>query len=584
MRNPWKVRASVAGLLAVLCLLAGFSILTQDRIAARSERADQASQLSDVYQDARFQVGQEESLERKYRLEPGPAVRALHDAAERDFARDLQRLVRVDGSPATRATVARLLRLHAGYIQATDTMFRAVDAHDTARVLYVDHALADPVFGAIEQTVFGQAGSASRRSLADSDGLRDDETAATRAIASAFALALALLVGLGLVIVRISRGLDAARVAEVERLAEIAFTDPLTGLRNHRAFHEALGRRLHRAGGLSLIMLDLDRLKQVNDTLGHQAGDKRLRALADAIGAGGFGDGYRVGGDEFALILDDVRAWHALELVQRLRTTLQDVGVVVSAGIAEMPAFTDKDRLIHEADLALISTKRRGQAVGIYSPDMEPDAAGAATVEDEQHTRTLAGALAMAVDAKDSYTRSHCQTVSELCVLIAAALGFDGERLARIRVAGLLHDVGKIGVPDAILNKPAKLTDDEYEQIKAHSVLGHDIVFAAGLAAEARWVRHHHERYDGRGYPDALGGDAIPLESRIIGVADAYEAMTSDRPYRRAPGQEHAIGELRRHSGTQFDPIVAAALCRALEQGEERAEAGRELLVGAGVS
>jgi HD-GYP domain-containing protein (c-di-GMP phosphodiesterase class II) len=124
--------------------------------------------------------------------------------------------------------------------------------------------------------------------------------------------------------------------------------------------------------------------------------------------------------------------------------------------------------------------------------------------------------------------------------------------------------VGKIGVPDAILNKPARLTDDEYEHMKRHALLGYDIVQAADMEVEARWVRHHHERFDGAGYPDGLVGDEIPLESRVILVADAFEAMTSDRPYRQAPGQSFAIRELGRHAGTQFDPAVVEALTRVL--------------------
>jgi diguanylate cyclase (GGDEF)-like protein len=574
----WALRASVAGLLVVVCVLAGFSIVAQTRIAARSQRADQATRVSELYQDARFWVGQEESLERKYRLEPGSEVLGLHDQAEQNVVRDLRRLPRLDRSPATAASVGRLLRMHADYVRASDGMFRAVDAHDSALVLHFDHAIVDPVFGAMEKLVFANAGAASSRALAESAGLRDKEARTTKAIAIAFALGLGLLLAFGLTITRFRRRLDAAGRTEVERLSQIAITDPLTGLRNHRAFHEDLARGLHRVGRtgvpVSLVLLDLDRLKEVNDTLGHQAGDDRLRAVADAITATGRGSdcAYRIGGDEFAIILDGVRAWNALEFVQRLRTALAAAMPAgsgsVSAGISEALVFTAKDSLLRQADLALITTKRDGQVVGIYSTDMEPDSTAVASEADEHH-RTLAGALALAVDAKDSYTRSHCQTVSELCVLIAAALGFDDERLARIRIAGLLHDVGKIGVPDAILNKPSQLTPDEYEQIKAHSSLGCDIITAADLPTEAQWVRHHHERYDGKGYPDQIAGEAIPLESRIIGVADAYEAMTSDRPYRDAPGQDYAIAELRRHAGTQFDARVAEALCRKLEDPRE---------------
>jgi len=134
-----------------------------------------------------------------------------------------------------------------------------------------------------------------------------------------------------------------------------------------------------------------------------------------------------------------------------------------------------------------------------------------------------------------------------------------------MRLAGLLHDVGKIGVPDAILNKPGRLTDGEYAQMQRHATLGGQIVAAADLAEESQWIRHHHERYDGNGYPDGLTGTRIPLESRIILACDAYEAMTSNRPYRKAPGHAFAVAELRRHAGTQFDAQVVEALCRALD-------------------
>ena len=573
LAGRWVVRASVVGLLAVLCFLAGFAIVTQSRGAGLSQRADAASRLSSVYQDARYWVGQEESLERKYRLEPGPTALRLHDQAEQHLDADLRRLLGLDTSSANRIVVARLLALDASYDHATNRLFGAVDVHNPALAIYIDHAVVDPVFGVMEGIVDHGAAVASRRSLAQTALLRRNNATATRAITIAFAAGLALLLGLGLVIAYFRRRLDGALHTELKRLGEVAITDPLTGLRNHRAFHEDLTRSLHRAGRIavpiSLVMLDLDKLKEVNDTLGHQAGDDRLKALANAIRSTQRGTdcAYRVGGDEFAVILDGTRAWNALEFTQRLHALLatrpQAVYVTASAGISERLEFADKDRLIREADLALIAAKRSGQRAVIYTPELELRAASA-DAGDDHHTRTLANALALAVDAKDPYTRSHSQTVSQLSALIATELGFDPARVARMRLAGLLHDVGKIGIPDAILNKPAKLTHDEYEQMKTHTLLGHDIVFAAAMPTEARWIRHHHERYDGHGYPDQISGETIPIESRIIFVADSFEAMTSDRPYRQAPGQHFAIDELHRHSGTQFDPHVVDALCRTL--------------------
>ncbi len=367
--------------------------------------------------------------------------------------------------------------------------------------------------------------------------------------------------------------LRAARNEKFERLAEMASTDPLTGLRNHRVFHEDLARELQRTSRtgvpLALVLLDLDDLKSLNDTHGHQAGDQRIRALADTLRATlrASDTAYRIGGDEFAVILPDARSWGALEFTQRLRHALPGFGA--TAGITDAETLVARDELIHDADMALLAAKRSHQQAIIYTPELEP--AQVPDTIDEQHNQTLASALARAVDAKDAYTRSHCQTVSQLAAVVAAELGFEGERLAKLRLAGLLHDVGKIGIPDAILNKPAALTDGEYEVMKSHAQLGYEIVEAAGLSEQAQWVRHHHERIDGRGYPDGIAGEDIPLESRIILVADAFEAMTSDRPYRRAPGREFALAELQRGAGSQFDPAVVDALTRVLERTGEPA-------------
>jgi diguanylate cyclase (GGDEF)-like protein len=578
-KDRWIVRASLAGLVVVLCFLAAFSVVTERGVATKSALADRATRLSATYQDARHWVSEQKSVERQYRIEGSYSVVFAHRQAERRLVADLDHVLELDRSPATRATVARLLRLQADYHSASAALFDAVDDGDQERVVRFDHVAIDPVFGILADIVYRQAAAASAASLAQSAALRRDEVRASRTISIAVAVGLVLLALFGAIVVRYGRRLDSARAAEVERLAEMAITDPLTGLRNHRAFHEDMARELQvvaRTGvPLALVLLDLDDLKAVNDSQGHQAGDERLQALADAIRATGRGAdvAYRVGGDEFAVILPDARSWGALEFAQRLRAATQagthDAGpFTVTGGISEAVALRSKDELVREADLALIGAKRIHQDVVIYGPDLAPGADRGAE-EDEHHTRTLASALARAVDAKDSYTRSHCQTVSQLCGLIGAELGFDTGRLTRMRLAGLLHDVGKIGVPDAILNKPAKLTDDEYEHMKRHSLLGYDIVQAADMEVEARWVRHHHERFDGGGYPDGLAGEEIPLESRVILVADAFEAMTSDRPYRQAPGQSFAIIELGRHAGTQFDPAVVEALTRVLARAGE---------------
>jgi diguanylate cyclase (GGDEF)-like protein/putative nucleotidyltransferase with HDIG domain len=568
----WIVRAGLAGLFVVLCVLAGFSLLTQDRVAYSAMRANAASRLSSVYQDARYQVGLEQSLVRRFRLSPDVSVLAARGQAESQLVVDLQHLAALATSPAAKAVVARLSAADGAYDDVGYQMIQAVYAHDHRLVARLDKTREDGAFALVQGIVSSEAAAAQRTATAQGTALVTYSASAKQAMLIAFTLGLGLIAIFGVVVARISSRLSRAQAAEFETMAQMASTDPLTGLRNHRAFHDDLARELQRASrgptALSLVMLDLDDLKTVNDRLGHQAGDERLQALAAALGViQRAGDSaFRIGGDEFAVVLTGTRSWGALEFVQRLAVALEAGahGATVTAGISEALDTRAKDELIREADLALITAKRVNEQAAIYSEDMHTSV-DAPIAEDEHHTRTLANALALAVDAKDSYTRSHCQTVSRLCVVIATELGVPAEQFVRVRLAGLLHDVGKIGVPDSILNKPSALTDDEYEHMKSHAVLGAAIIEAADMPVEAHWVRHHHERMDGTGYPDGLAGGDIPVQSRIILVADAFEAMTSDRPYRLAPGQDYAIDELRRHSGTQFDADVVEALIRRLD-------------------
>ncbi|HVI38464.1 MAG TPA: diguanylate cyclase, partial [Gaiellales bacterium] len=320
---------------------------------------------------------------------------------------------------------------------------------------------------------------------------------------------------------------------------------------------------------LSLALLDLDGLKQTNDAHGHQVGDECIRSVGAALREAGPGSSaYRIGGDEFALIVHDRRAVDTLYLVQHLQTHMTATSgtrpVSASSGVAESCPTLGRDGLIRRADLALIQAKRSHRRCLLYNEALEPTLSTPDQVAEQRHTDALATALARAVDAKDSYTHSHCETVSELCGLIAQELGMGARHIGRLRLAGLLHDVGKIGITDTILQKPGPLTGDEFAIMKTHTRLGHAIVSAAERPIEAEWVLHHHERVDGGGYPDGLAGEQIPLESRIILVADAFEAITADRPYRTHRSADAAMVELERNAGTQFDADCVAALGRVV--------------------
>ena len=323
----------------------------------------------------------------------------------------------------------------------------------------------------------------------------------------------------------------------------------------------------HARRPLSVVMLDADRLKEVNQRGGHQAGDEYLQSIADALvtTAGATGSVYRVGGDEFAVILPGRSDWDAFHFAQRLHVALSDSGpATVTVGVAQALPADSAEALIKRADTALMDGKRSGQATVRYTPALADVGADVGGIGPSAHSLALGAALARAVDAKDSYTRSHCETVAALCQAIATELDHDSKTVTAVRLAGLVHDVGKIGVPDAILQKPAKLTPEEFEVIKGHSALGHKILIGTDLDEQAPWVLHQHERMDGRGYPGGLAGDDIPLEARILHVADAFEAMTSDRPYRRGMTVEDATSELLRRAGTQFDPACVSALLRSL--------------------
>ena len=363
-----------------------------------------------------------------------------------------------------------------------------------------------------------------------------------------------------------------------------ALKDPLTGHLNHRAFQERLAQELSRCRRqqtpLALVALDIDDFKIVNDALGHAAGDDALLRLARAISEDlrPYDLCGRVGGDEFMIALPGVDAQEATEVVARIRSRASEVEtstgqpLTVSAGIVGFPEHaTEQAQLMHLADGAMYWSKSHGKdRAFIYSQDIDFALSPAEAAERNLRAGLVntVHALARAVDAKDGYTHSHSQRVARYAGALAVELGVDGEQLEMIRTAGVLHDVGKIGISDAVLLKPGPLDAGEFDEMKRHSELGRDIIAGSGMPEIASWVLHLHERVDGGGYPGGLSGDDVPFESRMLHAADALEAMTSSRVYRAALPVEVALSELEAGAGTQFDAEVVGALVGLVRSGE----------------
>jgi diguanylate cyclase (GGDEF)-like protein/putative nucleotidyltransferase with HDIG domain len=424
---------------------------------------------------------------------------------------------------------------------------------------------------------------------------------------------------------QLSIALHNARAYQVA--LEQAITDGLTGLKTHRFFMEALDRewrRSTRSGHMfSLIMLDLDGFKQVNDRHGHLEGDKVLAAVANLLNDRVRQSNVvaRYGGDEFAIMLPETRTEQAETLAERLRASLEADGylaahgVTASFGIATFPVHgPTQEEILRVADYGMYLAKNeKGNRVRVASliiasaqGDWERqfvEACLGVTMKRKfstgpeafdhylKHFQDLmlksngealsfldaVAALAFAIDARDNYTQVHSQTVSRLAAQIARQMGLPDAEIEEIRLGGILHDIGKIGVPDAIFYKPSRLTPEEFDMMKSHTLLGVKILEplkVKPIEGIRGMVRHHHEMLDGTGYPDRLKADKIPLGARIITVADCFEAMVSERPYKRARSMDEALEELYRCRGTQFDPEIVEAFVRSRENTSDSAPRG----------
>jgi diguanylate cyclase (GGDEF)-like protein len=368
-----------------------------------------------------------------------------------------------------------------------------------------------------------------------------------------------------------------------ERSQLRAVTDPLTGLYNHGHFQETLEhevRRCERYGdGFSLLMLDLDRFKGVNDLFGHPRGDAVLREVAQVLSDTTREADYvaRYGGEEFAALLPKTSSDDARQLADRIRARVREIEVEhgdafrvsASIGVADFPACgLDAKTILGAADTALLWAKRRGRNCVLYYRDVrEMMEARPSDDSGERSWRNGIEVLAAAVDAKASYREHHGDAVAEMVRELGECAGLPDADRAIYEVAARLHDVGKVGIRAELLEKGDRLSDADRGELRRHVELGVDIFTNAEAPREfVEIVRHHHERWDGRGYPDGLHGDEIPLGSRLIAIGDSFQAMLSDRPYRAALSLDEARAEIRAGAGVQFDPVLARLFldqCRA---------------------
>jgi diguanylate cyclase (GGDEF)-like protein len=393
-------------------------------------------------------------------------------------------------------------------------------------------------------------------------------------------MGLSSIVGVGVVLVLL--GVVAHQRHQIARLSarlsDATRIDPLTGLLNRRAFElllEAELERTRRTGRpLAVIVGDVDGLSAVNAHRGHSAGDNVLKLVArdmtkwkrriDSAG--------RIGGEEFALLLPETDERGAFLLAERLRRaahrTFNDepLPVTVSFGVASYPEHGDRlDILLSLATHAMGAAKELGKDRSvIYSPEVARMLASAGGPEGAELQLATVVGLAETLDIRDTGVVGHCQSVGRYAELTALELELPDERVERIRLAGVLHDVGKIGVSDRVITKPGPLDADEWREMRTHPEIGARLLAHPEFDDLRGWVLAHHERPDGRGYPQGLEGDSIPIEASILAVADAYEAMTADRAYRPAMGVEAARAELEAGAGTQFDPAVVRAFLAAL--------------------
>jgi diguanylate cyclase (GGDEF)-like protein len=366
-----------------------------------------------------------------------------------------------------------------------------------------------------------------------------------------------------------------------------AITDGLTKLYNHRYFYQALSDQINKIGSgeLTLLMIDMDLFKLYNDLYGHFEGDRALEMVASILkrNIGDKGIICRYGGEEFTVILPYYDSGRAYQLAEKIRTQIEanffnvnDVTqrfLTASIGICTYPhAAPNNEELLKRADLAMYTAKNQGKnQTVIYAPrftSMENTAKyNSEDAFRPNYTATIY-ALAAAIDAKDHYTFGHSQRVAGYVTILANEMSLDKAHIEILQEAALLHDIGKLGIPEHILTKAGKLSNEEVDIVKKHVEMSITIIkHLPTLNHVIPAVIGHHERWDGKGYPRGLKGENIPFSARCLAIADAFDALTSNRPYRAGLTVNNALAEIKNNIGTQFDPAMANLFIKLVQDG-----------------
>jgi len=370
------------------------------------------------------------------------------------------------------------------------------------------------------------------------------------------------------------------------KLELLSVTDDLTGAYNHRFFNTALDKEIEKSKKnntpIALVMIDIDNFKMCNDVNGHDYGDCILKGTASILkeAAGSENIVCRYGGDEFAVILPGFDLQSASRMAHQMRNLFEKnkfkyfennsfSNITLSMGLSVYPELAaTKDDLINQADMALYHSKNLGKdKIHFYQDVLEKLKKHISS--DHQHMIGVFKALLSTISAKDEYTRGHCERVAHYSVLIGKALNLSIKDISMLQYAGLLHDIGKVEVPKLILSKTGKLTDSELDIIRQHPIYSANILEPLSMNQLIDYVLHHHERYDGLGYPHGLAGDSISLGARILCVADSFDAMLSERPYSDSMNIDEAFLELERNSGTQFDPEIVKVFITVMKESGE---------------